>query len=401
MRRSRRGGGTVISWVMSPENRQWGAEGLGNRTLPSFHPGQARLRQTDSLPVSARDSRDVHVCTCMWYGLVYGVSWLKTAGRNEQGPWDMPLDSAGRGKGPPRTCPQVGTSRPREVSRVLGCVQPRDKEDSLEKQSPSWPNGWGAFGWAQVGVTPGQHGPSSRMAPDPRTSGLALHCPVGDAVVLRCSPGFLAGLALVWEPVLAGENRQSGPLASARPRLGAGGRERQQGTPKLWWSPCFIQLWWPHQEKREEHPSAYQRLRGQHGLPGSPRCLCPWRDLCQAGQVGGTDAPGAGWEGGQGGVQSGGRVCGTPRGSVTPPALQMGYLDWRCPLGMGLLVGQSAAPRVPSSWWGAWATRSGLGTGPGASSPSGTGWGVPHLRGHVQGRGRHSSPELMLRSGEK
>ena len=62
-----------------------------------------------------------------------------------------------------------------------------------------------------------------------------------------------------------------------------------------------------------------------------------------------------------------------PRGSVTPPAPQMGYLDWRCPLGMGLLVGQSAAPRVPSSWWGAWAAAQWPWDQPGASSPSGTG----------------------------
>lgn len=94
------GGGTVISWVMSPENRQWGAEGSGQQN-PSFFPPRAGQTQTDRQPAcQCRDGRDVHVCTCMWYGLAYGVSWLKTAGRNEQGPWDMPLDSAGRGKGP-------------------------------------------------------------------------------------------------------------------------------------------------------------------------------------------------------------------------------------------------------------------------------------------------------------
>lgn len=79
---------------------------------------------------------------------------------------------------------------------------------------------------------------------------------------------------------------------------------------------------------------------------------------------------GRGWSG-RGAVWGGGVEL--PRGSVTPPASQMGYLDWRCPLGTGLLVEQSAGPRVPSSWWGAWAAAQWPWDQPGASSPSGAG----------------------------
>lgn len=61
--------------------------------------------------------------------------------------------------------PQVGTSRPREVSRVPVCVQPRNKENSLEEAESKLALTVGAFQMGTGGVTPGQHGPSSQDGP--------------------------------------------------------------------------------------------------------------------------------------------------------------------------------------------------------------------------------------------
>lgn len=187
-------------------------------------------------------------------------------------------------------------------------------------------------------------------------------------MALRCS-GFLAGLALVWEPVLAGENRQSGPLASARPGLRAGG-ERQQGTPKLWWSPLLYPALVATLRK-EEHPPAYPGAQGQHGLPGLTQVsmslegpLPGWssrRDRCSR----------AGWEGGgQGGVQSGGRVCGTPQGIRDPTSSSNGVPGLEVPLGDGAAGGAVRGPKAFLLW--GLGKSSTVALGP-AVPPSGTG----------------------------
>ena len=79
---------------------------------------------------------------------------------------------------------------------------------------------------------------------------------------------------------------------------------------------------------------------------------------------------GRGWSG-RGAVWGG--VCGAPQGICDPTSFSNGVPGLRCPLGTGLLVGQSAAPRVPSSWWGAWAAAQWPWDQPGTSSPSGAG----------------------------
>ena len=51
----------------------------------------------------------------------------------------------------PRACPQVGISWPQEVSRVLGSVQPRNKEGSLEEAESKLTPTVRTFGWEQMG----------------------------------------------------------------------------------------------------------------------------------------------------------------------------------------------------------------------------------------------------------
>lgn len=188
---------------------------------------------------------------------------------------------------------------------------------------------------------------------------IALRLLGGLGLGLGACVGWVRGEPTAWPSFLC--------WAKAEGQVG----EPQQGTPRLWWIPLLYPALVSTSGKRKNTCLPTQGAQGQHGLPGSPmsleRPLPGWssrRDRCSRSWLGG---------GGQGGVRSGGVCVELRRGSVTPPASQMEYLDWRCPLGTGLLVGQSAAPRVPSSWWGAWAAAQWPWDQPGTSSPSGAG----------------------------
>lgn len=114
------------------------------------------------------------------------------------------------------------------------------------------------------------------------------------------------------------------------------------------------------------------------------------RDRCSRSWLGG---------GGQGGVQSGGRVCGTPQGICDPTSSSNGVPGLEVPLGDGAAGG---AVRGSSS---AFLLVGGLGSSTVALGPAGgllpfRDWLRSTSAGHVQGRGPSSSPELMLRSGK-
>ena len=146
--------------------------------------------------------------------------------------------------------------------------------------------------------------PAPRMAPDPRTLDLAHRCPAGGAVVLHCCQA--SWWAWPWFGSLCwpGEGRTDSlalfPLLSqgwGGQGWGAGGRA-PAGDSQTLVDPLALPSSGVHIRRKEVHPSAYSGgSGGSTACRAHPGCPCPWRDLCQAGQVGGTDGPGAGWDG--------------------------------------------------------------------------------------------------------
>lgn len=176
--------------------------------------------------------------------------------------------------------------------------------------------------------------------------------------------------------------------------------ERQQGTPKLWWSPLLYPALVATSGERKNTRLPTQGAQGAAWTAGLTQVsmslegpLPGWssrRDRCSRSWLGG---------GGQGGVQSGGRVCGTPQGICDPTSSSNGVPGLEVPLGDGAAGG---AVRGSSS---AFLLVGGLGSSAVALGPAGgllpfRDWLRSTSAGHVQGRGPSSSPELMLRSGK-